>query len=849
MALGTDYIIRYLSDTKDAMAGAKALEQLNTSIAANIGSSYANMTRIVGTNFGKISGQKLDVNGTEVLKTMQEMTFVTQNAEGKFFELQGVLTKVGDETSLKLNPALKDTTNQFTKGAVESEKASKNFKDMGQNIATLASRAVLTIPIWIALRSAVMGTISSITNGFNDLVNESLALQKVKNTISGTASDITGSMELITKATQSLALESGVSHEKIIATFQKFSSVGLDVATSLAATNAAIKLSVITQTDAIATSESLAHAFSVLINANASAGEKQKEINEIVSLTSELWKTNGFNLTEFTGSLEKFAITAKSVNFTTNQTLALLATLSKSGLGSAGNLLRNSIGQLLVNMDKLAASLGVHVNPVLDDTFSILMKVLEQINNLQKTNDLKGLESAKDALKDIFGGTRSAVPVTALAALFDVLKKNVSLTGDVNKLNDSFKDTESVLGNVVARFHTANSEIGKALVNGIVGGDDFNSSLENIVETLSKMINVAHGAGEAVAGVFSLGTLPVLSTWKKSIDENNKSIMDLSDSIVNGMQGKLNQVDFTALLNKLEVARKQIGVEINESFDDKDAEKRIAAARRLNDTINLIKKAGPLVEPTQADDTSKQTNAIEKQTIAIKDAQAIAKSIVSFNADRLKQEGALTSQVLIATQLRINQLGIEEQAIDKLNRKLEIEKAINEEKRLQGRLSSDTMKLFDIAKTEGIQIAKQVGDVLAGNTDFDMFIRRGGQAVEVFKKEFSDLFKQQQAQQFFTGERVSGLPGLNQGSQIAIQEEALRNPQLRLPAGQEQAIQRLTNINTTVPVSVTASIDISKLEEIKTKFVEEVTKQLPQVGTDINNALVQALAGKQGNSL
>jgi hypothetical protein len=316
------------------------------------------------------------------------------------------------------------------------------------------------------------------------------------------------------------------------------------------------------------------------------------------------------------------------------------------------------------------------------------------------------------------------------------------------------------------------------------------------------------------------------------------------------MRGQLNQKDFTALLSQLEFARKEIGKEMGMLIPgDDDMTKRIASARRLNETINLIKQAGAMPENTPTNSIEKQTTALEKQTISIKDSQAIAKLILASSIDRLKQEGALTSQILIATQLRSQQLGIEEQAIDKLNRKLEIEKAINEEKRLQGRLSSDTMKLFDIAKTEGVAVAKQVGDVLAGNTDFDLFIRRGGQAVEVFKKEFADLFKQQQAIQFFQGDRVSGLPDLNRGSTIAIQEEALRNPQLRLPANQENAIQRLTNVNTTVPVSVTASIDISKLDEVKQRFIDEVTKQLPQVGTDINNALVQAILGKQGNTL
>ena len=91
---------------------------------------------------------------------------------------------------------------------------------------------------------------------------------------------------------------------------------------------------------------------------------------------------------------------------------------------------------------------------------------------------------------------------------------------------------------------------------------------------------------------------------------------------------------------------------------------------------------------------------------------------------------------------------------------------------------------------------------------------------------------------------------------IAIQEEALRKQRpvgsselLAAQKATEQQFTKITQVQTTVPVNINANIDISKLKETKDQFVKEVAKQLPQAGTDVNNALTQALLGKQGNSL
>jgi hypothetical protein len=845
MALGTEFIVKYLSDISGAKQGAKEVQDLNANIAKTMGKNYADATRVIGTSLEKLSSKKITFRGKEAIQETTQLGTAFQRADGTSANFI--------KTNVLLNGAVYKTS-------VEIEKNKNSVKGLAENLKFLGMRALTVMPIWAALRALMQATQRVFTEGFQDLVDESLLLQKVKNTLQGTTTEIATSLKRVADETQSLALESGVSQDKIIATFQKFSSVGLDVATAMAATNAAIKLSVITQGEATVSAEAFAHAFAVLIPTTATVGEKQKQINDIIALTSELWKTNGFNIEEFTGSLEKFAITSKSVNFTTSQTLALLATLSKSGLGSAGSLLRNSMGQLLVNMDKLAGSLGVKVNPALDDTFTVLMKVLEQLDKLQKVNDLRGLESAKEALKDVFGGTRSAVPIVALSSLYDALKKNISLTADVNTLNASFKDTESVLGNVVARFHTANSEIGEAFVNGLVGGENFNDSLEKIVSTLNKTISIAEKTGHAINTIWTItgpGPAPVFDQWNKNIDKTNKKILEFSDLLISGLRGKASNDELKKILTNLIDTRNEL-----QRLDNKGIEKN--ANGTIQSQLQIIAKneaiiRGNLNKPTATTEgviSDKQTKNAEQQALYAKDAQEVAKIVLNNSIERLKQEGALNSQILIATQLRSQQLGIEEKSIDKLSRKLEIERAINDEKRLQGKLSSDTIKLYDISKTSGIEVARQVGDVLAGNIDLDMFIRRGGEAADVFIKNFADVYKQKQAEQFFKGERVTGEQGLYGGTRIAIQEEALRKPVSQYDVNlalakraAEQQFQRLTNVTATVPVTINTTIDISKMSEVKKACVDEICKQAPYAGTAVNDALVQAFNGKQGKNL
>lgn len=155
--------------------------------------------------------------------------------------------------------------------------------------------------------------------------------------------------------------------------------------------------------------------------------------------------------------------------------------------------------------------------------------------------------------------------------------------------------------------------------------------------------------------------------------------------------------------------------------------------------------------------------------------QKVIELIVKRQLDALKTQGASNAQLKKAEGLYNKQLGFKEDIISKLGRELQLEKDIGNERRLQNDLSSESLKLFRIAQKNGAKTAGAIGDVLSGEVDFGSFIRRGGEAVEVFKKEFAGVFEQQQAKQFFKGDTVSGQPGLRGGSNINIQEKVLQS--------------------------------------------------------------------------
>jgi hypothetical protein len=504
--------------------------------------------------------------------------------------------------------------------------------------------------------------------------------------------------------------------------------------------------------------------------------------------------------------------------------------------GRAGTQLRTSVLKLLQNLDKLSGVLGVKVNPQLDSTFDVLMRVLDAVEGLDKGS--KVAQQTATMLGEIFGGIRGLEAVLALKALREEMLKNFQIAGGIDDLDESYERVEDTISRLVDKYHNLNREIGKTFVTAVIGGDDFKESLDHITtDTLPKMKDYLEEAGILVNKLAKYNLAAPFGYTLDYIKQISIESAKLFEDINLGLTGKLDRKQLINVLAKIKISTEDNLIEVS-------PQTVIALENKLMEATEKI-SITPEIDVEQT---------VTRKVLTAGEQQDISKEVLKVELDRLRVLGATNSQILKAEELYTKQLGIEEASLDKVRRKLEYEKAINEERRLQNKLGGDSVKLFEIAQKEGTDIAKEIGDVLAGETDFSRFVRKGGKELEIFKREFEDTFKQQQAVAFFKGDTVPGEKGLRGGYGIAIEEEAIRRPvsrfDPRLAVQQnrtEREFQRTEELKVQIesPITINANIDISQLSEVQQAFVDKVALQLPQVGSKINKALAQALGNKQ----
>ena len=748
---GTEYIIKYIDDISEVIQGTKRIETLNRDLVQNTQAQFGQISRVIGQSTEKVF-EKTGAKGA--INTFKQLGTVVETTDGKFQEITRTQQLVNGQFKT-VSGSVKDVTSQFARTSVETAKASKNTKTLSENIGQLAKRAILTIPLWLVLRGAIMGTFKVIKDGLKTIEDQDRAWQKAKRTLSGSTQDIARNFEKLREETTKLSLETGESIEKITNAFYKFSTVGFDFETSMKGATYATKTAILMFGDAEETANAFARAMRVLVDTSAGAKPAGDQIAEAMALTSELWKDNAFELSEFTQSLEKFAGTAKATNFTTQQTIALLASLSTAGLrgGRAGTLLRSSIVKLLSNLDKLSGTLGVKVNPQLDSTFDVLMRVLDAVQGLDEGSQVA--EQTANAIGKIFGGVRGMEAVLALKALREEMLKNIDTMGGVEKLNEEFEDMNKTLSRQLAIYHNLNKEIGKSLVSKTVGADDFAGAIEDINTTkLPVLKEYLDEIGEILNSLLKYNLSAPVGIFIDGIIKARKETAKLLEDITKGLKGELSREQLIDILAKIKVKNFDISPQAIEELEKKLQEKTTGIK------VEVEVKAKSVQYPVRE--------------LAPEETQNIAKLILDVELDRLKTLGATNSQLLKAEDLYNRQLGIEEDSLDKIKRRLELEKSINEEKRVQNRLGSDSIKLFEIAQTEGEDMAKKVSEALADKETFQRVLRIGGETAELLRKEFADKVQQVEAEQFFRGERVARVPELRGGRQINIEEEAIR---------------------------------------------------------------------------
>ena len=833
----------------------------------------------------------------------------TITEEVKTFQTQ---IKLADGSMKTLVDTVKSVDGNVTNMASTFKDSSTKTISFAENMKRLAERAALTIPIWLALRSAITGVFQGIKDGLSNVIAFDTALQKLRINLSGSPAEIEAAFQQASTVITAFSRQTGVSTEEITEAVRKFSTIGFDFNDALAGGIAATKLSIALFGDASETANTFARAIKILTDNSKDAASAADQMAEAFALTAKLEKTNQFDISEVNESLIKFAPTAKSAGLSLRETLVLLATLGTAGRtgANAGTLLSSSVNELRNNLDKLAGSLGVSVNPNLDTTFTVITKVLDKAQELGKIDNL-GARQAK-ALADVFGGERGTKTIGSLVALANVFKENAKIIPSVTEFEAQFQAVNDTLGNNVRKLSNDLKENGKAFINAVTGGENLNDTVKKLDASVKGLLPTLTGLGTVIGAIFanlgliagtvfvvrftsvvtleallarillgraalagtgarlslifaggflagirniglllstglitavrgaSLATvfagifkaIPVIAIWttigKVAIEaftnafvsgqvQADKAAQTVFDKINVALKGKLSKFELTELIVGIQEGNIKLDANVNKQ--------RLLAGLRKQ------------LENTIISDVKIKVQRVNISFLTTKETQDISQSIIQDQLTSLKAQGATTSELLKQESLLNKQFNIFEDENAILQRQLATQRALSEEQRLQNRLGSDSIKLFEIAQTEGVDIAKQIGEVLAGNNSFDIFVRQGGKALDVFKDKFKDIFEQQQALAFFQGNTVPGIANLRGGAGIPIQEQVVQNalPQafnVQAAIAAQRATGQIPEIRASIQNTINATIGI----EVKgLSFREAVKAMKEELARDLLN--------------
>lgn len=448
------------------------------------------------TSDAQIAQQALDKTGAQVGKVSQILNKSTQ-----YYVKHGKVTQ-------KTMMDVKTNTGQTFKVIQDNTKGAT--KQMGDFQRALA-RVAIVVPMWFLFRQAFMAVIQSIQEGARYWIEFDKAFTKASLVVHTKGEDINEVLITLKENMLSLARDTGISATVIADAFYRFGTLGIDVETAWAGAEAVVRGAVATFGDAGVMAKSTALAMSLLGDTLEQNLSVQERMNLLMAKQTALWKTNLMESNEFAGALERFVPTAKVFNLTLDQSIALLATLHSAGIRGtrAGRLLRTSIQKLIENLGVLGKTLGIYVNPEIDDTWVSLTKVLGALSETSKTTSTIAPQFQK-ALSDIFGGIRSREVGQALLVMNEALQKNfdtINTEGGtamekINKLMESFKEQEESVEDATfkatERFKEMKKEIFmglvKGLAEGITGMGTYADALNKISDALERLSKKSESA-------------------------------------------------------------------------------------------------------------------------------------------------------------------------------------------------------------------------------------------------------------------------------------------------------------------------------------------------------------------
>jgi len=443
-----------------------------------------------------LQGQKMVMKQLSGMEQQISQLGATSNSSGVFLDQYGRTVENTGNLSDKSSGQIRKFGNVATDTGKKTKIAGKQTKTLGENFAFISKRALLTIPVWIALRTAIMGIIRVIGNAITAQLDLEEGLARLRTVTLGTASEIESGMEKSRKAIINMAAQTDRSFSDLAEAMYFLRTANLNTEESLAAFPHAMNVIVATGADVKNVIRAMAGTWNTMKHTLEDATSASEGFQEIADMLTYTFATQDVEMKELTQSFSQFAPFSRGLGESFTEMVTTLGFLNTQMLraGRTGRLTGRALLQLTQNSDKLAEIFGITFDP---DAPIKFLDVIQQISNTMGENErITGRQA--DALREVFQ-MRGMVAVSLLIGKMDELNEAIAMA---EKYGDNFAEKlkEIRMETVRAqwkRFNNILASVTNEFIHQVSAGESVATIMADINDGLDNSIDSAGEAGKA----------------------------------------------------------------------------------------------------------------------------------------------------------------------------------------------------------------------------------------------------------------------------------------------------------------------------------------------------------------
>jgi len=705
-------------------------------------------------------------------------------ADQKQYLIQFLATMQGDKIVVSGLKQMEKTTQRVTKTTQRATKATGRWD---KSMMMVAKRALMVAPVWLLLRSAMMGVMNTVRGMIQANVELNEQMSRIKTVVSASSDSIEQDMVAIRAAILDMAATTTAPLVDLAKAFYFLRTSNLDTEEAMAAFKPTVDLAIGTMNDLASTARTVAGIYATLgkyLGDNLTLTQKFQKITDGLAYT---YATQEVQMSELLQSYIKIAPYIGGMTESWTELVTILGFLNTKQLkaGRTGRLLGRTFLQIIKNSQKLASIFGITFDPNKPISF---LDLLKRIND---TLAVQGKRTAaqSEALRQIFA-TRGAVAPSLLLESFDEL---TTLIGEAEQNMEGFAERMSeimqkTIKGQMQRTRNLLAVLSNEFFSAASGTGDFvdvleslNNALEqlreplkrtglvigwlttNMAELIIKYQDLAFGPDTSYADklmkiIVPIRQLPGLITRAKSAmgagfkftsfeetaqsqDKATKKAKERTEQ-----QAKIKEIN-TAMGQAVTDNLKREKIEeknIIELMKIKGATVKEIAEFRLENFHNL----GMFMEEEERS-TGQLERLNDKINAGFKERVQLTQNELQHHTELYKLFGADSVEVA-KLNYEIQKMLFGENDVNRtLKAKLELEREILSAKRGQYQYTSDEVKIMEAYKKYGEDVARTMAKVITGEIEPKRLEKK---ELVAFRELFPERAKAEKVREFYKDE-------------------------------------------------------------------------------------------------